>query len=300
MNKSILIILALIAAIGSAVAWWANDSKPWVKTGKLSLSSLPLMSELSVIIDDKTQAEKLSRWHTPKNGMFTVELPVGEHTVKLSRESAGYAVRSKVHTVEIKEGKSTFLEIPVKAELEGSSKRMLKLAYNFRSSKNRPKEFIRNQHGIVTDTRSKLQWMACSIGQQWDGNTCTGNATALNWEQAQSNKQHTFAGHSDWRVPTIFELQTLVYCSSNKDMGFDHKNRLSGCEVNYDDDRTNANFRYKKPTIVQSVFPNTLQEIYWSATKAGSKGEYIFFEHGVSSDRNINDKGYLRLVRDTN
>lgn len=187
MNKSILIVLALLVAIGSG-AWWAYDNKPWVKTGKLSLSSVPLVSDLSVVIDDEPQTEKLSRWHTPKNGMFTVELPVGEHTVKLSRESAGYAVRSKVHTVEIKQDKSTFLEIPVKTELEGNSKRLLKLAYNFRSSKNRPKEFIRNKHGIVTDTRSKLQWMACSIGQQWNGNTCTGNATAMNWEQAQSHQ----------------------------------------------------------------------------------------------------------------
>jgi hypothetical protein len=61
--------------------------------------------------------------------------------------------------------------------------------------------------------------MRFSLGQAWAENACAGEAEKYNWDQAKSaadelNRQGGYAGHRDWRLPSIDELKTLVYCSS--------------------------------------------------------------------------------------
>lgn len=66
-------------------------------------------------------------------------------------------------------------------------------------------------NGIVTDTRSGLIWKRCSEGQIWDGGTCSGSPSAHTWEQALALAEGSaFAGHADWRLPNIKELNELV------------------------------------------------------------------------------------------
>ena len=59
-----------------------------------------------------------------------------------------------------------------------------------------------------------LQWDACAWGQSAAGNTCTGTAAPLTWQQAlqaaQQANDASHQGYSDWRVPNRTELESTV------------------------------------------------------------------------------------------
>jgi hypothetical protein len=60
--------------------------------------------------------------------------------------------------------------------------------------------FVDNADGTVTDTVNKLRWIKKGITNK------------LKLKDAQAFAQaETFAGSSDWRLPTLPELKTLVY-----------------------------------------------------------------------------------------
>lgn len=115
-----------------------------------------------------------------------------------------------------------------------------------------------NGDGTVTDVRTGLQWMRCSLGQTWQGRTCTGEAKKYTWQAAMDaaatlNRQGGYAGYGDWRVPAIEELRTLVYCSSGQPKTWNDTGKL--CTGNY-----------KRPALYQRAFPNTLVSWYWSSS----------------------------------
>jgi hypothetical protein len=73
------------------------------------------------------------------------------------------------------------------------------------------KTYSDNLDGTVTDPTTGLQWMRCSMGQTWDGSACTGTASTYTFDQAVAlTGMVTFAGQSDWRVPNVRELGTIV------------------------------------------------------------------------------------------
>ena len=54
-------------------------------------------------------------------------------------------------------------------------------------------------------------WKVCTEGQTWNAGACGGNANEVSWQTAlQTANDENFAGHSDWRLPNIKELQSLV------------------------------------------------------------------------------------------
>lgn len=60
-------------------------------------------------------------------------------------------------------------------------------------------DFKDNKDGTISDKATGLMWM------QKD------NQKAINWEDALSYAENTeFAGHSDWRLPNVKELQSIV------------------------------------------------------------------------------------------
>lgn len=129
--------------------------------------------------------------------------------------------------------------------------------------------FIVNSSGTVADVATGLTWMRCSMGQQWTGENCSGPANTYTWQQALA-LTHVFAGQSDWRLPTVRELASIV-------------------------DRSTHN-----PAIdVVHTFPGTPTEDFWSKSPV-SDLYYVWsvgFRHG---DLNIVDKGntfHVRLVR---
>ena len=136
---------------------------------------------------------------------------------------------------------------------------------------------------IVLDTVTGLEWQRCSLGQTWDGKTCTGEAAARNWNQARQAADQV----SGWRLPNIQELRTLVYCSSGQPARF--KNNDAGCSGNYE-----------RPTIVAEAFPNTPRAWFWSASPVAGHSDRAWFVNFLDGFDFSNPKSHncrVRLVR---
>ena len=88
--------------------------------------------------------------------------------------------------------------------------------------------FEDNGDGTVTDWLTELVWekkhnqdTADDLGDphdadnsySWDATAGMGDGRAYTMLLAQLNGGTCFAGHCDWRVPTIYELQTIMPCS---------------------------------------------------------------------------------------
>jgi hypothetical protein len=91
--------------------------------------------------------------------------------------------------------------------------------------------------GTVTHRPTGLIWKRCMEGQSWSGSTCVGTASQVISEVAKVTTGN-FAGKTDWHVPSIKELQTLV----------DYTKKEPG------------------PTLNTTVFPNDPGLSVWSST----------------------------------
>ncbi|EOX1813916.1 DUF1566 domain-containing protein [Vibrio cholerae] len=119
-----------------------------------------------------------------------------------------------------------------------------------------------NGNGTITDSKTNLTWMRCSLGQQWTGNTCAGVAGGTKWDDAlKTAMTFSYAGHSDWRVPTVDELDTLVQCSEGRSPSV----RPNG-EFVADTSGVCLGDNYQRPTINIRAFPNTPGDYYWSSS----------------------------------
>jgi Protein of unknown function (DUF1566) len=143
--------------------------------------------------------------------------------------------------------------------------------------------------GTVTDTETKLHWMRCALGQSWDGSSCVNKASEIKRDAArQAAKSCTFAGYGDWRLPTLDELNTLVYCSSGK--------RLTNADGSWGA----CSGSDKQPTIDQQAFPNCPSNYFWSGTTYASDPAYAWsvnFGNGYSGANGQSSFNHVRLVR---
>lgn len=126
--------------------------------------------------------------------------------------------------------------------------------------------YLENGDGTITDTKTNLTWRRCSVGQDWTGRTCVGKAEELLWEQAMQQVK------DDWRLPTVDELETLVYCSTERKPSV----RPEG---QYDESTVGECVGdYIQPTINKLAFPETPENSFWSSS---SYIGYIGYRDGV-------------------
>ena len=116
-------------------------------------------------------------------------------------------------------------------------------------------QLLDNGDGTVSDGKSGLMWKQCSEGQS--GSDCAvGSTTGFSWQgvlqQAQTVNASGFAGYSDWRVPTIKELSSLV------------------------------EWQCVEPAINLTRFPNTPNSDYWSSTATAVGSRYTSYMHQVN------------------
>jgi len=125
--------------------------------------------------------------------------------------------------------------------------------------------------GTVLDTKTGLMWKRCAEGQS--GTDCsTGTVATYTWGQALSRAAGSaYAGYTDWRLPNIKELRSLVE------------------EKCY------------HPAINLTVFPNaTFLNKHWSSSSNASYSDLAWFVH-FNSGNSYNDyrdyRSAVRLVR---
>jgi hypothetical protein len=80
---------------------------------------------------------------------------------------------------------------------------------------------IAKDGSFVVDPHTKLLWQRCVEGMQWNGKTCTGEASRLSYAEAisaSSARQKALGG--DWRLPSAAELRTFVSAQGRDPMLF--------------------------------------------------------------------------------
>jgi hypothetical protein len=146
-----------------------------------------------------------------------------------------------------------------------------------------PRSFSDHGDGTVTDNNTGLMWQKCGDGQ--DYLTCDGSITSYNWYRATGTYDKddnpktinacgdlSLGSHTDWRLPTIRELRSLV---------------------NFDTDL------YER---IDAVFPNTGSN-YWSSTWSAAYPDntYIWTMASLSGSPSVTGilyySNYVRCVR---
>jgi len=127
--------------------------------------------------------------------------------------------------------------------------------------------------GTVTDLETGLMWQQCSLGQS--GSACTGTALSYTWKAALEEAQAANVGagsfgYTDWRLPSVAELQTL-----------------------------NEKACYS-PAINITAFPATVSNAYWSGSPYVLDAVMAWIIHFNLGTEHVSQKGNafnVRLVR---
>jgi hypothetical protein len=127
--------------------------------------------------------------------------------------------------------------------------------------------------GTITDSATGLIWQKCSAGLGTTiGNCSTGSISSYNWSSAISYCEGlTLGGRSDWRLPNINELGSIIdYTKSSN------------------------------PSIDSTAFPNTQSDYYWSSSTYAQSTNYAwlvsFFNGYVYNYNKASNGGYVRCV----
>jgi len=136
---------------------------------------------------------------------------------------------------------------------------------------------------VVRDAVTGLEWQRCSLGQRWDGRTCTGEAKVYERDEAR----HAANDIDGWRLPTIDELRTLIHCSS-------------GHPARFHDGDGPCQGEFQRPTIVNKAFPNTPSLSFWSGSPRAPNPDYAWvlnFSRGYAGGHFRTGRNPVRLVR---
>lgn len=131
--------------------------------------------------------------------------------------------------------------------------------------------FTIHADNTVTDHATQLMWQRCTIGQR--GISCgEGETTYMQWNTAlKTAETNEFANYSDWRLPNIKELTSII-----------ERNCF-------------------KPAINLDIFPNTpVAGLYWSSSpfiQSNFNVWIAYTEFGYDYEANKRDYNLIRLVR---
>jgi hypothetical protein len=136
--------------------------------------------------------------------------------------------------------------------------------------------FQDNGDGTVTDKESRLMWLRCSVGQQWNGTDCTGLVSRLDWVSANAavaalNRSGTYF-FNDWRLPSLPQMATIT------------------------------ERQCRKPRANLTVFPSTPAVRHWTSTPrpgagpASSAFTLSFGDEGISY-QDFDQRHAVRPVR---
>lgn len=132
---------------------------------------------------------------------------------------------------------------------------------------------VDNVNGTVSDNKTGLMWKKCLEGTVYSNGDCTGTAAVYTWSDAlDQGASSVFAGYTDWRLPNIKELQSIV------------EEKCNSPAIN---DKT--------------TFPATpVASVNWSnSPRSGTQKTWtVNFQYGVVSSADRTDSNHVRLVRD--
>jgi hypothetical protein len=136
-------------------------------------------------------------------------------------------------------------------------------------------DFTVHRNGTVTHNKTGLMWKVCSEGQAWSNGSCTGNVANYTWDKALQipstlNVSGGFAGYTDWRLPNIKELQSIV------------------------------EQQCYNPSIKSTIFPSTASDLYWSSSPVALPSYYawgVLFSNGYDYSYFRHYSSLARLVR---
>lgn len=129
--------------------------------------------------------------------------------------------------------------------------------------------------GKAYHTISGLEWSRCTVGQTWNEqtSTCDGDGERLTWQAAlQLSKSYRLGNHTDWRLPNLKELVSLV------------ERACVG------------------PAIELKVFAAAPSDSYWTSTPNTSADKSdeawsVGFYNGRIESRDKQQDFYVRMVR---
>ncbi len=129
--------------------------------------------------------------------------------------------------------------------------------------------FTDNGDGTVTDTCTGLQWQKDTADTNGDGHVVDDGIDSLAWCDALAYCENlSFAGHDDWRLPNVRELQSIV------------------------------DYGRESPSI-SPVF-SSLSSMYWSSTSRvliPPLAFHVTFDVGALLNSGKGEEGHVRAVR---
>ncbi|MEA2014216.1 MAG: DUF1566 domain-containing protein [Thermodesulfobacteriota bacterium] len=130
---------------------------------------------------------------------------------------------------------------------------------------------IKTDDGSVHDKDNKYTWYDSNPGTNGGNAGTAGNGTDTE-DFIDALNAENFGGFSDWRLPSIKELSSLV----------------------------NSDIAYPGPTINTAWFPRTMSSYYWSSTTYASHTDYAWrvnFNYGYVGGIYKSYSYYVRAVR---
>ncbi len=152
---------------------------------------------------------------------------------------------------------------------------------------------VKANDGGLRDKSNTYKWFDPSLPltyvdtqTPWAGERCS-SSECDTYHYVQAVNAQGLCGYNDWRVPTKDELKLLVYCDTGPASPLP--------------DNTSCNAGYSRPTINQSLFPNTIASYYWSASPNAYNSNnawHVSFYSGYSNSSSSKYYSlYVRLVR---